>query len=264
MPELPEVETVVRQLAPLLTGRGALALDVRDPKLAGAARPDLRGRRIQRVFRVGKFAVVAFEGEALCVHLRMTGRLIWRPAGTVCADPYVRATLRLDTGRVDFSDPRRFGTMTWASAPDAGPGVDPTSDDFSLQRLRDLLRGARQPLKTWLLRQDRITGLGNIYASEILHEARLSPLRAAGSLTRAESARLHAATRGVLAAAIANCGTTFSDFQDAHGVTGGYARFLQVYDREGQPCHRCGSPVRRAVQQQRSTYWCPACVRRKK
>jgi formamidopyrimidine-DNA glycosylase len=281
VPELPEVETVARQLAPLVAGRRVTRLAIHDrTKLA---RPGVRlaERTVGRVMRVGKRVLIelqpaaaAHPGEAkaaaaggaplwLAVHLRMTGRLVFGgevPAGT--PRPHLRAQLFLDGGVISFIDPRRFGTFEWLHSPEEAvpDAVDPTEDAFTPECLAALLRGSPQPLKTWLLRQDRLVGIGNIYASEILWHARLSPFRAAGRLTRGEVARLHAATRAILAAAIEACGTTFSDFQDAHGLTGSYQRFLGVYEREGEPCLRCGGPVARRTQAQRSTYWCRGCA----
>ncbi len=271
MPELPEVETVARQLAPLVVGRVARGLSVFDPKLVAAERPDLEGRTVRAVFRRGKRILLEFDPSGknvvpswLAVHLRMSGRLLWIPDGDDHARlPHERATLHLHGGTVRLVDPRRFGTLTWLSARDEGAveGLDPMTDDFTPERLSALLAGSRQELKTWLLRQDKLVGLGNIYASEILWRARLSPFRAAGRVDAAGVVRLHEATRTILERAIERCGTTFSDFQDAHGVTGGFQTFLEVYDREGQPCSRCGAAVRRVVQGQRSTYYCGPCVR---
>jgi formamidopyrimidine-DNA glycosylase len=281
VPELPEVETVARQLAPLVAGRRVTRLAIHDRSKLAPPGVRLAERTVGRVMRVGKRVLIelqpadtAHPGQAkaiaasaaplwLAVHLRMTGRLVFGgavPAGT--PRPHVRAQLFLDGGVVSFIDPRRFGTFEWLRSPDeaAPDAVDPTEDSFTPECLAALLRGSPQPLKTWLLRQDRLVGIGNIYASEILWHARLSPFRAAGRLSRDEIARLHGATRAVLAAAIEACGTTFSDFQDAHGLTGSYQRFLAVYEREGEPCPRCGGPVARRTQAQRSTYWCRRCA----
>jgi len=270
VPELPEVETVARQLAPLVAGRRVTRLAIHDRTKLAPPGARLVERTVGRVVRVGKRVLIELQSAPagapplwLAVHLRMTGRLVFGrevPAGT--PQPHVRAQLFLDGGVVSFIDPRRFGTFEWLhaleeAAPDA---VDPTEDAFTPDCLAALLRGSPQPLKTWLLRQDRLVGIGNIYASEILWHARLSPFRAAGGLKRDEIARLHGATRAVLAAAIEACGTTFSDFQDAHGLTGSYQRFLAVYEREGEPCPRCGGPVARRTQAQRSTYWCRGCL----
>jgi len=216
------------------------------------------------VFRLGKQVVFRLRDNArpfwLAVHLRMTGRL------TVCdsAEPrHLRVWFGLDEGVLAFHDPRRFGTFAVTRRlGDLRPvGVEPLSDRFTARLLRDLLGTSRQPLKNFLLRQDRIVGLGNIYASEILHASRLHPVRPAGSLSGAEVRRLHRATRRVLRAAVDCCGTTFSDFQDARGVSGGFQQFLQVYGRDGEPCRRCSGTVERTVQGGRSTFACDRCQR---
>lgn len=164
-------------------------------------------------------------------------------------------------GALLFYDQRRFGTLEILSQPpeEEARGVEPLSPALTTAVLRELLAGSRQEIKAWLLRQDRLVGIGNIYASEILFTAGIHPLRLAGSLSAAESAALKKAVRQILALAVKHCGTTFSDFQDAAGESGGFARFLKVYQRAGQPCRRCATPVERLVQQQRSTFYCPRC-----
>ena len=271
MPELPEVETVARQLAPVLVGRKARCLRVFDRKLAAAERPDLRGAAVRAVVRTGKRVLIEFgpsDGNVgpawLAVHLRMSGRLFWEPGATVAAPrAHERAALDLDGGAVRLVDPRRFGTLTWLGSKDEGAesGIDPMTPAFTPASLAALLDGSRQKMKAWLLRQDRLVGLGNIYASEILFRARISPFKAAGRLDTGAIGRLHEATVSILGRAIEHCGTTFSDFQDAHGTTGGFQQFLQVYGRAGEPCPRCGRSIRRVVQQQRSTYYCAPCTR---
>lgn len=269
MPELPEVETVARQLAPGLVGRTVTGLRVLDERLRGGRRfPSLRSRPVVDVRRSGKRVLLAFgpppRGGAplwLAVHLRMTGRLIRLEEPRRDPVPHLRARMTLDRGELLFVDTRRFGTFDWyrdesAAAPHATDPLDPTLDGPAL---RALIAESRTPIKTWLLRQDRLVGIGNIYASEALHSARISPLREAGSLDDAECRRLVAAVRRILLRAIDACGTTFSDFQDSNGVEGGYARYLRVYDREGLRCRRCRGTIERLVQQQRSTYHCPAC-----
>jgi formamidopyrimidine-DNA glycosylase len=267
VPELPEVETVARQLAPRLVGRTVRGLRILDPRLRSGPTPRLAGRSIRRVGRSGKRVLIGFSAPAgggsplwLAVHLRMTGRLLWSDGGG-SRGQRARARLLLDRGELRFVDTRRFGTFDWyrsceAAAPE---GLDPLSPELTVGRLAALLDGSPQSLKVWLLRQDRLVGVGNIYASEILHAARLSPFREAGSLDPGEVRRLRRATRSILERAIRSCGTTFSDFQDARGVSGSYQGLLAVYGREGLACPRCGTPVRRAVQQQRSTFHCPGC-----
>lgn len=272
MPELPEVETVANQLAPLARGRSVAAFELFDPKLqALIARPEAAvGRVIEDVRRVGKQVVIAFEHDGaagprrplwLAVHLRMTGRLVWRAeAGGEEARP-PRAILRLDRGAIVFRDVRRFGTMRLIDRPEdlVAGGLDPVGPDFTVAALTTLLEGSRQALKPWLLRQDRLVGIGNIYASEILFDARLSPLHLGGTLRRAEITRLHKSTLKILRWGIECGGTTFSDFQDAHGAAGEFQKKLKVYGRGGEPCPRCGGAVARITQQTRSTFYCPKC-----
>jgi len=270
MPELPEVETVARQLAVLLVGREVRDLVVLDPRLRTAPAPRLARRRIEEVSRSGKRVLVRFSGARtaaspvwLAVHLRMTGRLIWIDTPRRVERAHLRARMRLDQGALAFYDTRRFGTFEWfRSMEDARPaGIDPLSDELTPARLRALFGTSRQSIKPWLLRQDRLAGLGNIYASEILHAASISPWREVGTLGEEESSRLRRAIRTILRRAIRACGTTFSDFQDSRGEIGSYQRFLAVYDREGDPCPRCRRAVTREVQQQRSTFWCTGCQR---
>ncbi len=265
MPELPEVETVARQLDPLLRGRRVTGVSVRDARLEPLDGAALHGARVRRVTRRGKQVVISLRRGGrrlyLVVHLRMTGRLL-AGSGTVDArEPHLRALIRLGEMTLRFVDTRRFGTISlvrrWAET--APRGVEPLSSRLTAAALGRLLAGSRQPLKPWLLRQDRLVGLGNIYASEILFAARLSPTRPAGDLAPREVRRLHRALRSILRAAIDRCGTTFSDFQDARGVSGSFQELLRVYGRAGAPCTRCGAPIARLVQGQRSTFWCPRC-----
>lgn len=274
MPELPEVETVARQLAPLLVGRRVRSIEVRDPLLGLTPPPPVAGRRIDQVFRLGKQVMIGFVHPRraddrlwLAVHLRMTGRLLWLdapPAAPADGRPApLRALWRLDRGALMFHDTRRFGTIRVLDDPaSARPeGLDPMTPEFTPESLRGLMRRSSQPVKCWLLRQDRLVGLGNIYASEALFVARIHPARPVGKLTARETARLHAAIRDVLERAIAAGGTTFSDFQNARGDIGNYQKNLMVYDHAGDPCPVCGTPIERIVQQQRSTFYCRRCQR---
>jgi len=268
MPELPEVETVARQLAPGLVGRTVRGLTLLDPRLRNGRTPAVAGRRIGSVSRSGKRVLIELsprrgrqDGLWLAVHLRMTGRLLRIEDRAPTDRSHLRARMRLDRGELLFFDPRRFGTWSWYRSREAAQpeGMDPLSRGLTPRKLADMTRGSRQNLKAFLLRQDRLVGIGNIYASEILHAARLSPLREAGSLDHDELRRLRSSTRRILERAIRNCGTTFSDFQDAHGVEGSYQHYLAVYDRGGEPCRRCRRDILRIVQQQRSTFYCAGC-----
>lgn len=296
MPELPEVETVARHLDAPLRGERLEAIEILDSKLVLGAAPPL-GSRVERVFRRGKLVVIELARAAergqtkrsfLAVHLRMTGRLIHNPAGgppTPAGESpndgakrragaqaafvhdapqerrHLRALLRFGHATVEFYDARRFGTMTLYESLEAIPlrGVEPLSGELTVERLSELLKKARQPVKPWLLRQDRIVGIGNIYASEILFRAGIGPRRRASALRAAEIARLQRAIIEILELAVASAGTTFSDFQRPDGETGGFQSFLCVYEREDEPCSRCGARIKRFVQAQRSTYFCPSC-----
>lgn len=271
MPELPEVETIVRQLAPLLRRKTLERVTVYDHKLT---EPDLEsyfGWQVVRVARLGKEVVFVLASPQehlrriwLCVHLRMTGRLrYFEQQDPPPQLPYLRAWLRFASSGVAFQDVRRFGTWRLChSLAEARPkGIDPLSPRWTHTRLKEQLADSRQPLKTWLMRQDRLVGIGNIYACEILYAARLSPTRPAGSLEQDNIHRLFSAIRRVLRRAVQHCGTTFSDFQDAYGMTGSYQALLRVYGRRGEPCHRCGCPIQVLRIAQRTTYYCPDCQR---
>jgi len=223
----------------------------------------LAQRRILEVSRSGKRVLFEFSGELwLAVHLRMTGRLQWTAEAKEKSLPHLRARLFLDRGALLFIDTRRFGTFDWyRSLEEVQPaGIDPLSRTLTSRRLGEML-DSRQNIKAWLLRQDKLVGLGNIYASEILHAAAIDPQRMADTLDGAEARALFRETRRILRRAIRACGTTFSDFQDARGVEGSYQAYLSVYGREGERCRRCRAPVVRIVQQQRSTYYCAGCQR---
>lgn len=270
MPELPEVETIVRQLRPLIDGRTVRRFEAFDPRLelSAADCTRLEQRRISGVERLGKQIVLSFTASDepqnplwLCIHLRMTGRLLWAQNGSEPAAPPLRAHLILDRGRLLFKDVRRFGTMRVVhSLAQAQPaGLDPLTRAFTTPALARMMRGVKTPVKPWLLRQDRIVGIGNIYASEALFEAAIHPQRPAGSLSPDEINRLRAAIRAVLRRAVRAGGTTFSDFQNLRGDIGNYQHNLHVYDHAGDPCPRCTTPIQRLVQHQRGTFFCPQC-----
>lgn len=261
MPELPEVETVARQLNPHVKGRILQDLQIFDRAKLRLAKKKLCGARVLDVFRVGKQVVLAFKPQNyLGVHLRMTGRLLWLEASEVTPQ-YSRACWTFEHGRLFFVDVRRFGTLTLSESLESfNPrGFDPCADEFKLETLNHLLSTTKQPLKSFLMRQDKIVGIGNIYASEILYAASLSPLKMTSELSPSEVRRLYQQIRRILNLAIRHCGTTFSDFQHTNGKLGSYQKYLHVYKKEGRPCTRCGSVIERLVQAQRSTFFCPAC-----
>ncbi|MFW5946892.1 MAG: bifunctional DNA-formamidopyrimidine glycosylase/DNA-(apurinic or apyrimidinic site) lyase [Gemmatimonadota bacterium] len=272
MPELPEVETIARDLAPRLTGRRVTAVDVHHADvLAGdpdAVTEELPGRRIADVGRRGKNVVLRLDDDArLVVNLGMTGRLVTGDAPRAHELGHVAVRFRLDDGRtLLYDDTRRFGRIerlgpeAWQRR-DAELGIEPLSDDFTADALRTLTRASRTPIRSLLLDQYRVAGVGNIYALEALFRAGVRPTRRSHRLTRDEAARLRDGLREVLARAIEHRGTTFSDYRDANGEAGGFEPLLKVYGRVGEPCTVCGTPIKRTVLSNRSAFYCPDCQR---
>jgi formamidopyrimidine-DNA glycosylase len=270
MPELPEVETIRRQLAPHVEGRVLERVEILDARwslpLAPVELTDaIEGRRVERLDRRGKYFVLALEDEVfLLVHLRMTGNLLLDPAPDT---PYQRVVFTLDDGQqIRFCDPRRFGTGELAigeaglEAFFAGKlGIEPLGDELTGPRLRLLARGRRAPVKAFLLDQRHIAGVGNIYADEALFRARIHPLRPAGKLTGAQCDALAAAVKATLAAGIDAGGSTIDDFRHPDGVSGAFQNEFLVHLRGGEPCHTCGTTVIKLVAAGRGTYVCESC-----
>jgi len=264
MPELPEVETFVRGLAPAV-GRTIVSADVLDARLAVSAE-NLVGARIAGIRRRGKYIEINLgDDRSLVIHLRMSGRL--RIECRECEAKYARVILRLDDGQcVYFVDPRRLGTAELVEGELELPlGVEPLEPAFTTAVLSKLTSESRAPIKQLLLDQRKVAGIGNIYAAEALWRAKLDPRRKANELSRAEIARLHKAIVGVLGEAIAQLGTTLgssvSDYHPTATKTGSFQNRLAVYGREGEPCERCGEGIERVIQAGRSTCFCPACQR---
>jgi formamidopyrimidine-DNA glycosylase len=225
----------------------------------------LAGRLIEDVSRRGKYLLFRLDAGLLwAVHLRMTGRLLHGQAG--CPEtPYLRARFRLDDdSSLCFIDLRKFGTM-WLvddeSLVTSKLGPEPLSDDFTSAYLRGLLGRRSAPIKATLLDQSAIAGIGNIYADEALFAARISPKRAADSLSRQAVGRLHAGIRQVLEEALGDRGSSFRDYLDASGREGGHQLKVKVFRRTGEPCFECGSPITRVKLGGRSTHFCPKCQR---
>jgi formamidopyrimidine-DNA glycosylase len=270
VPELPEVETIRRQLAPLVEGRVIERLEISDPRWCLPLLPDavvdaVAGRRVERLGRRGKYLVWELEDEAfLLMHLRMTGTLLYDPPPQT---PYERVRWTFDDGHeLRFCDPRRFGTGELALGEaaraaffDARLGVEPLDGELTGEALRRLARGRRAPVKAFLLDQRRIAGVGNIYADESLFRARIHPLRPAGSLTRVQCDALAQAVREALHAGLAAGGASIDDFRHADGVKGAFQDEFLVHLRRGEPCPRCGTPVVKFVAAGRGTYACERC-----
>ncbi len=258
MPELPEVETVVRCLAPELTGRRVVGVSVRDTRLRGGVAPDfaerLTGRRIEGLARRGKYLLAALDdGRLWLVHLGMTGRLTLAPSGRA-DERHDHVVVRLDDGRVlTFNDARRFGRVAVveraALAAETGAAIDPLDPGFTAGVLFALTRGRRTSIKALLMDQRRVAGLGNIYVNELLFRAGIRPSRRASRLRRRDCARLVRATRAVLDDAIRRGGSSVSDYRDGLGRPG----WFQLHHR------RCAEPIRARVIVGRSSFYCPRC-----
>ena len=274
MPELPEVETIRRQLAPAMEGRRLEELAVLDPRWCMPAHPDevadaVHGRLIEGVRRRGKYLVVVLEDAvALVMHLRMTGTLLLVPqADDTPKRPHLRVRMTLSGGkRVLFCDPRRFGTGVVLLGEEAREeyfaarlGVEPLDAAFTAEALRELAAGRRAPVKSFLLTQERIAGVGNIYADEALFRARIHPLRPVGTLKRPQLAALRDAVVESLEAGIDARGATIDDFRHADGVRGSFQDRFLVHRREREPCPECGTPIQKLRAAGRGTYVCPRC-----
>jgi formamidopyrimidine-DNA glycosylase len=273
MPELPEVETIRRQLAPHLEGRRIRRAEILDarwtrPVDPGLVQVGIKGAVVERVLRSGKYLDLALSGDRhLLVHLRMTGSLLFDPG----AEPHhTRVRFHLDAGhKLLYVDPRRFGTghlLTDAAERDAylaaRLGAEPFTPAFTAVYLRQTARGRRAPVKAFLLDQRRIAGVGNIYADEALFRAGVHPLRPAGALTSAQWVRLHAAIEEVLTAGIDSQGATIDDFRHVDGARGSFQDRFLVHRRAGEPCPVCGGPVKKIVAAGRGTYVCETCQKK--
>jgi len=262
MPELPEVETLVRQLRPI-AGTQIVDAEILDARLT-VARDELVGAPVGGVTRRGKYIVIGLEGRGdLIVHLRMSGRL--RLDRSDDEIPYTRLILKLDTGDcLYFINPRRLGTVVLCSSGfNKDLGVEPISSGFTIDVLAGLTRTSRAPIKQLLLDQRKIAGIGNIYAAEALWRAGIDPRRPAQSLNRAEIEALHDGITSVLFDAIEQLGTTIgtsvADYRRSSFERGSFQNRLAVYGRTRAPCERCGTPIERVVQAGRSTCYCPTC-----
>jgi formamidopyrimidine-DNA glycosylase len=270
VPELPEVETIRRQLAPHLEGRRILDAEILDhrwtrPESPEAVQRELRGAGVERVGRTGKYLLWSLSHDRyLLVHLRMTGALLLDP---VSEPLHTRVRLRLDGDhRLLYVDPRRFGTghlLHGAAARDAylaaRLGAEPFTPEFTAAHLRAMARGRSVPIKSFLLDQRRIAGVGNIYADEALFRARIHPLRAAGRVTAPGWSLLRDSIEEALAAGIEAKGASIDDFRHVDGARGSFQDKFLVHRREGKPCPRCDTTIRKIVVGGRGTYLCERC-----
>lgn len=274
MPELPEAETIASGLHACAAGGTVERVRVHRDELVqpwtpAAFRQALRGRRIQRVGRRGKWIVALLDDDRRWVtQLRMTGQFTWSDPSPLRDEPHLSLSARVQggpcPGTLRFYDIRRFARMWVLDGPawsdiDTRLGIEPLSPDFTSKALVALLANSKAPLRNVLLDQRRIAGIGNIYANEACYEARLDPRRAAGGLSRGEAGRLRRAIQEVLNDAIDRRGTSFRDFRDLLGGRGEFQNVLRVYGRAGTGCDRCGTAVQRTVLAGRSAFFCPGC-----
>lgn len=274
MPELPEAETIVRDLRHRVVGAAIVRVSVPRPDIlargltARGLSTRVRGRTIRASVRRAKKVVLVLDGDRrIVIHLGMTGRVMTSDAPPASGLQHIVVRLGLDDGRaILFDDARRFGLVEvvdeadWARWSDAF-GPEPLSPAFTPDYLLAALRESRAPVRNWLLDQKRVAGIGNIYACEALFRAGVRPRRRAQYITRREATDLHGGIRDVLRAAIRARGTSFRDYRDARGRRGGFQERLDVYDREDLPCHHCDTLVRRVIFGGRSAFYCPRCQR---
>ena len=274
MPELPEVETIRRKLEPHLVGRTFDRVEIDDARLVRPFEPqavaaELEGERVSALERRGKYLVVRFESSrVLLIHLRMTGSLRHGARGALHGDRHRRAVVNLDDGSdVAYRDVRRFGTWLLLEPGELEPylaqkvGEEPLERAFTARWLAQRLGGRRAPLKAALLDQRTVAGLGNIYVDEALWRAEIHPLRPAESLEAAEIARLTRSIKDALRAGVRRQGATLRDYATPDGARGSMQERFHVYGRDGEPCHRCGTPVDKIRVAGRGTWYCPHCQR---
>lgn len=268
MPELPEVETTLRGVAPWLVGRTVREVVVRDKRLRWPV-PDtiheLEGQRIESARRRGKYLIFTAPAGTLLLHLGMSGSLrVSDPSQPWKKHDHLALTTDRDR-QIRFHDPRRFGACLWVPGdPETHPllaelGPEPLGPDFTAEHLHQACRGRSAPIKAVIMDSHVVTGVGNIYACEALFMAGIDPRKPAGKVSRPRLAKLVQAIREVLAASIEMGGTTLRDFVNEKGEPGYFQQTLRVYDREGEPCRTCGSLIRRTVMSNRSTFFCPKC-----
>jgi formamidopyrimidine-DNA glycosylase len=266
MPELPEVETIKNSLEPRVVGRTFTGVKIDDTRplqnlKSAEFRRRLIGKTILSLKRRGKYMIFILSGgDNLIIHLRMTGALLWNPEGE---EPFARIEFSFDDGgRLLYTDIRRFGTM-WlvsdASTVTGKLGIEPLDNSFTPGYLAGILDSRPTPVKSLLLNQERIAGIGNMYADEALFHAGIHPLRPGNSLDKAEIKRLHSGIRQVLKKGIRNRGASIRNYRCPDGQTGTAHEEFAVAHREGQSCPRCGGKIARMVVGQRGTYYCPRC-----
>ncbi len=258
VPELPEVETLCRQLKEVIAGKKILATRILDVKLG--ALKTLAGHTMLAPYRTGKGLNLPLgNGQTLRLHLRMTGRLLWQQEPAELK--HVRWTMTFKHGLLYLIDPRRFATLTLQDDLPAQTGAYDPLGKFSPLLLWESAKSRKMPIKSFLLDQRVIAGIGNIYACEILYKTSISPWRPTNGISLTEWKKIGVAAKVILSKAIGCRGTSISDWRDLYGQPGEYQHHLQVYGREGEPCHHCGAKVARLKLAGRGTYYCHVCQR---
>ncbi len=268
MPELPEVETTRRGIAPAILGRRVVSVVIREPRLRWRIASDLASavanQTVRDVRRRAKYLLIDLDSGSLILHLGMSGSLRALPPETPTMT-HDHVDIVFDSGIcLRFNDPRRFGSLHWTPTPDQHPllrklAPEPLGDDFNGDYLARTARRRKVAIKQFVMNSQVVVGVGNIYASESLFRAGIRPRRAAGRVSREELARLATAIKDVLKDAIRAGGTTLRDYVNAAGNSGYFRQKLYVYEREGQPCRQCHTAIRQLTQGGRSTYFCPSC-----
>ncbi|MFA4966753.1 MAG: bifunctional DNA-formamidopyrimidine glycosylase/DNA-(apurinic or apyrimidinic site) lyase [Candidatus Margulisiibacteriota bacterium] len=261
MPELPEVETVRQDILPHLKGKTIKAVAIKDVRVikgisASSFKRSVIGERIEDIERRAKYLLFRMRsGKYMMVHLGMTGRLLLSP------DKYVKVSLKLSGNKMlYYSDLRLFGKLKFFNNyPELMLGPEPLSKEFSFDVLKEILKGRKAPIRSILLDQKLIAGLGNIYVLESLFNSGIDPRRPAKSLKDHEIKKLHKEIKAVLIKALGHRGTSFSWYRDAKGKKGGFQLKLNVYGKKGEPCPRCKTPIKRISIGNRGTYFCPKC-----
>jgi formamidopyrimidine-DNA glycosylase len=262
LPELPEVETVVRSIAPHLKGHVVLRAEVRSHRVTRQnfrqTEAQLTGATILGITRHGKQINIQLDRGTLYVHLGMTGKLLWNAE----EDKFTRAVLDLDNGTLQYNDIRQFGRFEFfTTVPELLGGKGPDALTVEFQTFHQRLKKHRGAIKAVLLNQAFIAGVGNIYADEILFAAAVHPRTPISRISVERAKRIHQHTLEILAAAVQMRGSSISDYVDSAGEKGGFQNLHQVYGRAGSPCERCGRAIRRIVIAQRGTHYCPGCQR---
>ena len=274
MPELPEVEAIARTLAPMVEGQAIERCRVIHPiaaagisgkgKAAAAKKLEerLTGRKIERVVRRGKYLILTFDRGHAVMHFKFDGQFIW--FDTRETSGHVDVALETEQGTLGFVDPRHLGRVQWVERWEEIPGlrkmgVEPLAAEFTAARLYELAKKSKKAVKIFLLDQDKIAGVGNIYSSEALWRAQIHPRRPARKLSGEDAKRLHKGIVGVLGDALNCCLHPAPNFRDPNWWFQGIEKILRVYQREGKKCRRCGQAIRRIELGGRGTYFCPGC-----